>query len=67
MKRQKVNSSAIQEIGYEKGVLEIVFTHRGTFQYKGVGKEEYTLLMSSPSIGEAFNKLIRPYYKSIQI
>jgi hypothetical protein len=47
MKRQRVNSSNIAEIGYDKDneILEIAFIGGGVYQYDGVPEDVYNELM----------------------
>jgi hypothetical protein len=62
MQRIPVQSSQIQEIGYdpEKSVLEVQFKRGLTvYHYAGVPPEVYEDLMHSESIGKFFNANVR--------
>lgn len=65
MKRQKVNSSNLASIGYdkEKEILEIEFNHGGVYQYFDVPIEEYEALMNADSHGSYFHHNIRDVYE----
>jgi hypothetical protein len=62
MERETVRSSNIRAIGYneEDEILEIQFNKGGIYQYTGVPKELFKMLMDSGSKGKFFHKHIRP-------
>jgi len=70
MKRQRVNSSNIAEIGYDKDneILEIAFIGGGVYQYDGVPEDVYNELMEAGSHGSFFYRNIRSQfaYRRIQ-
>jgi hypothetical protein len=37
--------------------LEVTFKHGGTYEYKGVDKDEFNKLLSAPSAGKHLNSL----------
>lgn len=63
MQRRATTSSAITEIGYENGVLEIKFVTGKTYRYFDVPELEYDRLMKAESKGAYFNANIRGQYK----
>ena len=66
MNRQSVKSSNIKSIGWENNTLEIEF-FRGIYQYKGVPKHIYDLMMKSPSKGKFLHSIIIPKYSARRI
>jgi len=50
-------SSNIISAGHEGDVLEVTFKHGGTYEYKGVDKDEFNKLLSAPSAGKHLNSL----------
>lgn len=67
MLRQRVCSSDIHSIGYDKGVLEIAFNSGGIYQYSNVSLMEYTNLMNADSHGKYFHAYIKNYYPCSRI
>jgi len=65
MYRQKVESSNLASIGYDKEneILEIEFNHGGIYQYFDVPIEEYKALMNADSHGSYFHHNIRDVYE----
>lgn len=65
MERQKVKSSNIESIGYdrEKLLLEVEFKGGSLYQYKDVGPAVYLELMDSDSKGQHFSAKIRKFFK----
>ena len=63
MKRQEVDSSSINSIGYdeESEILEIEF-RGGVYQYEGVPEYVYNDLMNAGSTGKFFNEDIKNEY-----
>ncbi len=57
MKRKKVVSSSILEMGYDpkKQHLEVQFKRGLVWRYREVRPEEYESLLSAPSIGSHFH------------
>ena len=66
MKREPVQSSAIQSIGYdeEKAILEVRFNGGGNYNYVDVSPEMHTRFMASDSKGRFFNEKIKHQYES---
>ena len=65
MKRIKVTSHMIAEIGYDEGamVLEVKFATNGSiYEYAKVPKRVYTDLLHEKSIGKYFTENIKPNY-----
>jgi hypothetical protein len=69
MNRQKVKSSNISSVGYDKvkQLLEVQFTNEDVYQYNNVSIEVYETLISSASIGAAFHILIRGKYEFTKV
>lgn len=72
MKRIKVKSSKLSEVGYdrEKKVLEVKFKNQELYIFKEVPSNFWTELMLAPSIGKYFFNNIRasfPYDFVIEV
>lgn len=68
MKRTKVTSSHIDEIGYdaESKTLEVLFIGGGLYRYLEVPVEEHEALMAAESHGRYLNKIKGKYqYESV--
>ena len=63
MKRQEVDSSNIDAVGYDETTqtLEIEFRN-GVYQYEDVPEDVYEDLMGADSIGSFFHECIRDVY-----
>ena len=61
IKRVIVNSTNIQEIGYDETTrtMEIKFKHGGIYQYHPVTLQGYNSFLRSKSKGEFFHKNIK--------
>lgn len=62
IKRQKVKSSQIAEIGYDEKakVLEVMFVNKGSvYQYHPILHEAYAGLTNAQSIGKYFHQNIK--------
>lgn len=60
MERQRVSSSSIRSVGYEKGVLEIEFMGGAVYQYTGPGIAQiHEMMMKATSVGQFFERYIR--------
>ena len=59
MKYVSVNSSNIEQIGYDKkdNVMEIIFKGGGSYSYADVPEEEYKALLGADSIGSYFHTI----------
>jgi lysyl-tRNA synthetase class 2 len=69
MKREKVESSVLKSVGYDKDkkVLETELVNSTIYEYYQVPFSEYTNLMKSPSLGEYYNTHIKKYgYKKLK-
>lgn len=64
MKRLPVESSNLAEIGYDPDTetLEVMFHHRGIYQYYNVPSFVHDRMMQASSIGTFFNTEIRGQY-----
>ena len=59
-----VNSSAIAAIGFEAGILGVLFHNNDTrYDHPGVPYSVYLEFMSAWSLGAYYNKHIRGKYK----
>lgn len=60
-KFQKVNSSAISEIGYDKqnNKLAVIFHHGREYEYEGVSEDTFKQFIKAPSIGKYYNQHIK--------
>jgi KTSC domain len=57
-----VDSSVIEEVGFEAGELVVKFRDGGTYVYSVVPESVFQSLLGAESIGSFFNREIRPYY-----
>ena len=64
MKRIKVTSHMIAEIGYDDGtmVLEVKFSNDSIYQYLKVPKSVYTQILREKSVGKYFTEKVKPIY-----
>lgn len=64
MRRQPVESSSLQSVGYDvtNQVLEIQFRTGRVYRYFGVPPDVYSSLMQASSLGAFFNASIRDQY-----
>lgn len=69
MERQRVESSTINSVGYEKEkhILEIKFNSGGIYQYYGVPENEYYCLINDSSIGSYHAKNIKDNFECHKI
>jgi hypothetical protein len=67
MQRTLVQSSIVQSIGYENGVLEIQFHNGGIYQYFDVPAQIHQALMAAPSKGKFFAQNIRGAYRYARV
>jgi hypothetical protein len=67
MIRAPVQSSSIAEIGFEDGVLEIMFRTNRVYQYFDVPAQVHQALISAESIGRYFNENIRDRYRVVEV
>ena len=63
MKMIPVDSSNLESVGYENGILYITFHHGGTYCYYDVPEYVYRELMSADSHGKYFHAYIRNVYR----
>ena len=69
MKREKVESSVLKSVGYDKDkkVLETELVNDTIYEYYKVPLSEYTNFIKSTSLGEYYNKHIKKYrYKKLK-
>ena len=61
MERTRVDSSNINEVGYEAETktLQVQFKNCGVFNYPGVDPKEYVALLGAESVGKHFHANIR--------
>jgi hypothetical protein len=62
MKMEGVASSNINSIGWENKLLNVEFKNGSVYQYEGVPKAVYDLLLSAESVGRTFNTLVKNSY-----
>jgi hypothetical protein len=64
MKKQLVNSSTAEALGYDETtkILRVWFTTGNVYDYTGVSKIKFKNLLHASSIGEYFNKKIKGFY-----
>lgn len=66
MKLEKVNSSAIKEVGHLQtssgSILRVKFKSNHTYDYQGVSKQVFDKLKSAPSVGHYFSENIKNKY-----
>jgi hypothetical protein len=64
VRRQPVESSSLQSVGYDatNQVLEVQFRTGRVYRYLGVPPDVYTALMQASSLGAFFNARIRDHY-----
>ncbi|HED05267.1 MAG TPA: KTSC domain-containing protein [Ignavibacteria bacterium] len=69
MKMQKVESSNIDEIGYdeENKVLRIAFKHSNSYEYSNFSKEDFEAFVASSSKGSFFYRNILKNYHATKI
>lgn len=63
MHRMPVESSSIDSVGYEDGVLEVRFNNGGLYRYFDVPPEVCLELLKAESIGGFFNRYVRGGYR----
>ena len=65
MEVRKVNSSNIDQIGYDasKKVLRVVFKSGKVYDYSNVDEQTYNSLQLSSSKGQYFNNIIRSNFE----
>lgn len=69
MKREKVESSVLKSVGYDKRreVLETELVNDTLYEYYQVPSSEYINLMMASSLGEYYNRRIKNYpYKKLK-
>jgi hypothetical protein len=69
MRRKRVASSVIAEIGYDDthGLLEVEFHNGRKYYYLSVPSNVYESLMAADSIGGYFNEKIRKNYRTVRV
>lgn len=68
MRRVPVSSTSLVSLGYdaEVSVLEAEFTGGAVYRYFGVPPSVYDAVVRAPSLGRAFNELVRPRYPCVR-
>lgn len=59
MQMIKVVSSQIDEMGFDGVILRVVFKRGKPYRYKNVTQELFDQILNAPSVGIAFNNLIK--------
>ena len=69
MYRQRVDSSAVVSVGYDKKrrVLEVEVEGGAVYQYLDVPAREYFALVSADSVGRYYNQSIKPNYEFLRL
>jgi hypothetical protein len=69
MRRTRVSSSNIAEIGYDSGrrILEVLFLNGSAYQYFDVPEAEYNGLMKAGSHGQYLNANIKGKYRYARV
>ncbi len=66
-----VESTAVEEVGYDDGERELYVRYRGTsdgvYVYAGVSPQEYRDLLAAESIGGYVNREIKPKHAYRQL
>lgn len=64
-----VNSSNLSAIGYDatSEILTIEFNDGGLYEYHNVPQSIYEGLMSSPSKGKYFHRVMRNFYYTVKL
>jgi hypothetical protein len=58
-----VNSSAIAAIGYQDGILAVVFHNTGAYYHPGVPYQLFEAFLHAASKGRFYNTFIRGRYR----
>lgn len=67
MKREKIDSSLISEIGYLDETLEVLFANGKLYRYVGVPKYIYLAWLQSDSKGSYFTRFIKNVYPTKEV
>jgi hypothetical protein len=69
MRRKPIASSVIVSLGYDEAahILEVEFLSRRVYRFFKVPPLEYVTLLTAPSAGRYFNKVIRRKYKGVRV
>lgn len=69
MRRQRVSSSNIASIGYDKVsmILEVEFSNKSVYQYYAVPETVFIELMSASSHGGYLARYVKGYYRYMRI
>lgn len=67
MRRERVKSSVIREVGYDakQRVLEVEFHSGRIYHYLDVTRRDYDAMRSSDSVGKYFNQVIKTKYRGV--
>jgi hypothetical protein len=69
MYRQRVDSSAVVSVGYDKKrrILEVEVDGGAVYQYLDEPAREYFALVSADSVGRYYNQSIKPNYEFLRL
>lgn len=69
MYRQRVDSSVIASVGYDRDrrVLEVELVSGAVYQYLDVPPKDYLALLAADSQGRFYNQRIKPNYQYRQV
>lgn len=62
-----VQSTTIQAVGYENGLLVIAFHSGESYSYQGVSELVYHAFITAPSIGSFYVRSIKGKYPAVRI
>lgn len=67
MRRERVKSSVIREVGYDakNRVLEVEFHSGRIYHYLDVTRRDYDAMLSADSVGKYFNQVIKTRYRGV--
>ena len=66
MEMHDVQSSVVAAVGYDRdrNVLEVRFRSGRIYHYFDVPQELFEELLGAPSVGQFFNEVVRPRFRS---
>jgi len=66
---QSVSSSNVDSVGYDADnlTLRVQFHGGGVYDYIGVSQAQFDALVSSPSVGQYLNMVIKPQFEYVQV
>ena len=63
MQMIEVDSTAIERIGWETGMMDVHFKDGRSYRYYGIPESVYEEVLDADSIGRAFNIMIKDKYE----